>query len=65
MTSTKDRSARWHRHWDKHSRTYDKEMQFMERHLFGDSRTWACSQATGKVLEVAVGTGLNLQMVSL
>jgi len=60
MTSTKDRSARWHRHWDKHSRTYDKEMQFMERHLFGDSRTWACSQATGKVLEVAVGTGLNL-----
>jgi ubiquinone/menaquinone biosynthesis C-methylase UbiE len=28
--------------------------------VFGDSRTWACGQATGNVLEVAVGTGLNL-----
>ncbi|MFN6550645.1 class I SAM-dependent methyltransferase [Mycolicibacterium septicum] len=35
-------------------------MQFMERMLFGDSRTWACSQARGDVLEVAIGTGLNL-----
>jgi ubiquinone/menaquinone biosynthesis C-methylase UbiE len=60
MTSTKDRTARWHRYWDKKSRPYDKEMRFFDRHLFGDSRTWACGQATGKVLEVAVGTGLNL-----
>lgn len=60
MKSTTGRSARWHRYWDKHSRTYDKQMRFMDRHVFGDSRTWACSQATGKVLEVAVGTGLNL-----
>jgi ubiquinone/menaquinone biosynthesis C-methylase UbiE len=60
MTSTKDRTARWHRYWDKKSRNYDKEMKFFDRHLFGDSRTWACGQATGKVLEVAVGTGLNL-----
>jgi ubiquinone/menaquinone biosynthesis C-methylase UbiE len=60
MKSTKDRTARWHRYWDKHSRTYDREMQFFDRHLFGDSRNWACGQATGKVLEVAVGTGLNL-----
>jgi SAM-dependent methyltransferase len=34
-------------------------MRFMERILFGDSRDWACSQASGDVLEVAVGTGLN------
>jgi ubiquinone/menaquinone biosynthesis C-methylase UbiE len=34
-------------------------MRFMERALFGDSRQWACSQASGDVLEVAVGTGLN------
>lgn len=61
MTSTKDRTARWHRYWDKKSRNYDKEMKFFDRHLFGDSRTWACGQATGKVLEVAVGTGLNLE----
>ena len=35
-------------------------MRFFERVLFGDSRDWACSQADGDVLEVAVGTGLNL-----
>jgi hypothetical protein len=28
--------------------------------LFGDSRSWACRQATGKVLEVAVETEFNL-----
>jgi ubiquinone/menaquinone biosynthesis C-methylase UbiE len=60
MTSTKDRTERWHRYWDKHSRGYDREMRFWDRHLFGDSRNWACGQATGEVLEVAVGTGLNL-----
>lgn len=36
-------------------------MRFFDRHLFGDSRQWACNQASGKVLEVAVGTGLNLE----
>jgi len=60
MTSTKDRTARWHRNWDKKSRTYDKQMGLFDRHLFGNSRTWACTKATGNVLEVAVGTGLNL-----
>ncbi|MDT5274808.1 MAG: hypothetical protein QOG95_1740 [Mycobacterium sp.] len=60
MAYTKDRAARWHRYWDKKSRSYDKEMRFLDRHLFDDSRTWACGQATGTVLEVAVGTGLNL-----
>lgn len=59
MFGTRNRSARWQRHWDKHSRTYDRQMQFMDRAVFGDSRQWACSQATGDVLEVAVGTGLN------
>jgi ubiquinone/menaquinone biosynthesis C-methylase UbiE len=62
MTPTKDRSERWHRYWDKHSRTYDREMRFWERRLFGDSRDWACGQATGEVLEVAIGTGLNLSV---
>jgi ubiquinone/menaquinone biosynthesis C-methylase UbiE len=61
MASTKDRTARWQRYWDKHSRTYDKQMRFFDRHVFGDSRTWACGQARGNVLEVAVGTGLNLE----
>ena len=59
MIDTQDRTQRWHRYWDKKSRSYDREMRFMERALFGDSRSWACSQANGDVLEVAVGTGLN------
>ncbi|MFD5244222.1 class I SAM-dependent methyltransferase [Amycolatopsis sp. NPDC058340] len=56
------RPARWNRYWDGKSRNYDREMQFMDRKLFGDSRAWACGQATGDVLEVAVGTGLNLPL---
>ena len=35
-------------------------MNFWDRHLFGDSRPWACGRAVGDVLEVAVGTGRNL-----
>jgi ubiquinone/menaquinone biosynthesis C-methylase UbiE len=53
---------RWQRYWDRKSRDYDKEMAFWDRTLFGDSRQWACGRATGEVLEVAVGTGLNLPL---
>ncbi|MGH3432590.1 MAG: methyltransferase domain-containing protein [Thermocrispum sp.] len=60
MTESQQHAARWQRYWDKKSRGYDREMRFWERLLFGDSREWACSGATGEVLEVAVGTGLNL-----
>ena len=51
---------RWRRYWDRHSRTYDRQMGFMDRVLFRDTRGWVCGQATGEVLEVAIGTGLNL-----
>lgn len=60
MAKTEDRTTRWQQYWDRKSATYDKEMGVWDRRLFGDSRQWACSQATGKVLEVAIGTGLNL-----
>jgi len=56
----RDRSRRWQRAWDKQAGRYDKEMGFWDRHLFKDSRSWVCSQASGDVLEVAIGTGLNL-----
>lgn len=39
---------------------YDDAMAAFERSLFGDGRRWACTQASGRVLEVAVGTGRNL-----
>jgi ubiquinone/menaquinone biosynthesis C-methylase UbiE len=55
------RRVRWRRYWDKHSKTYDREMRFLDRTLFGDTRSWICRQATGEVLEVAIGTGLNLE----
>lgn len=56
----RDRTDRWHRYWDRQSPTYDKAMAKLDRAFFGDSRRWACGQAEGNVLEVAVGTGLNL-----
>ncbi|WP_394619428.1 methyltransferase domain-containing protein [Lentzea sp. JNUCC 0626] len=51
---------RWQNYWDRKSATYDQEIGVLDRKVFGDSRAWACSQAHGEVLEVAVGTGLNL-----
>ncbi|NOR01559.1 methyltransferase domain-containing protein [Mycolicibacterium fortuitum] len=60
MAKSDERTARWNRYWDKKSRNYDREIGFFDRHLFGDSRHWVCSQAAGDVLEVAIGTGLNL-----
>jgi ubiquinone/menaquinone biosynthesis C-methylase UbiE len=40
---------------------YDQRADFSERWLFGtEHRGWACSQALGDTLEVAIGTGLNL-----
>lgn len=48
------------RHWDRHARTYDRQMSFVERRFLRDTREWVCRQATGDTLEVAIGTGLNL-----
>lgn len=53
-------NERLRRYWDKHARSYDRQMRFFDRTLFGESRSWVCSQATGDVLEVAIGTGLNV-----
>ncbi len=60
MADTSSRVARWHRYWDEKSADYDRGMAAWDRRVFGDSRQWACSRASGAVLEVAVGTGLNL-----
>lgn len=60
MAKAEDRTVKWQGFWDKQAASYDKAMGFWDRRLFGDSRQWACSQASGEVLEVAVGTGLNL-----
>jgi hypothetical protein len=57
MPAEKPGRDRWRRYWDRHSKSYDKQMGFFDRHLFGDSRQWVCSRATGRTLEVAIGTG--------
>ncbi|MEO6857311.1 MAG: class I SAM-dependent methyltransferase [Solirubrobacteraceae bacterium] len=46
--------------FDKEAPRYDRQISFFERLLFKGGREWACSQATGDVLELAVGTGRNL-----
>jgi ubiquinone/menaquinone biosynthesis C-methylase UbiE len=51
---------RLRRYWDRHSGSYDKQMAFLDRKVFGDSRQWVCGGAVGEVLEVGIGTGLNL-----
>ena len=51
---------RWRRYWNKEAASYDKTMKFADRLFFGDSRAWVCTQAAGRTLEVAIGTGLNL-----
>ncbi len=47
--------------WARQAQSYDKAIGWFERRVFGaDNREWACSRARGDVLEVAIGTGLNL-----
>jgi ubiquinone/menaquinone biosynthesis C-methylase UbiE len=50
------------RAWAKQASSYDQQIGWFERKMFGgqEHRAWACGQAHGDVLEVAVGTGLNL-----
>src|SRR5215831_14781117 len=62
MSADADKRDRWRRYWDKHSASYDKQMGFFDRVLFGDSRNWVCSQAAGRTLEVSIGTALNLPL---
>lgn len=61
-TTEQDRqNAHRRRAWDKQAGGYDKQIGWWERRLLGtDHRPWAGGRANGDVLEVAVGTGLNI-----
>jgi ubiquinone/menaquinone biosynthesis C-methylase UbiE len=62
MPATTGDTERLRRYWDKHALRYDQQMQLFDRVLFGDTRAWVCARASGDVLEVAIGTGLNLDL---
>jgi ubiquinone/menaquinone biosynthesis C-methylase UbiE len=61
MADTDSPTSRSLRFWNKHAGSYDTAMGFFERVLFKDTRAWICRQAHGATLEVAIGTGLNLE----
>ncbi len=48
--------------FDRLADRYDRQMASWERLLFPGSRQWAASQASGRVVEIAIGTGLNLPL---
>ena len=56
-----DETARVRAMFDKDAATYDRSMARFERVLFSGNREWACSQATGNVLEIAAGTARNIE----
>jgi ubiquinone/menaquinone biosynthesis C-methylase UbiE len=55
-----DETAKVRRAWEKSAPNYDKQIAFFERVQFPGGRQWLGARAHGRVLEVAVGTGLNL-----
>jgi ubiquinone/menaquinone biosynthesis C-methylase UbiE len=46
--------------YEREAANYDRNVKLPERLLFSGGRDWVCAQAEGEVLEIAVGTGLNL-----
>ena len=55
-----DETERVRRIMDKEAPRYDRQMNFFDRRLFTGGREWACGEAKGDVLELAVGSGRNL-----
>ena len=55
-----DATARVRAVYEKQAPYYDRVIAVAERLLFAGGREWACRQASGRVLEVGVGTGRNL-----
>lgn len=53
-------TERQRRVWDKVAPAYDRQMDYVERLLGRGDREWIGERATGRVLEVAVGTGRSL-----
>jgi ubiquinone/menaquinone biosynthesis C-methylase UbiE len=58
--ATTTETERVRRIMDKEAPRYDRQMNFFDRVLFSGGREWACRGVEGEVLEIAVGSGRNL-----
>jgi ubiquinone/menaquinone biosynthesis C-methylase UbiE len=56
-----EESERVRRVYEREAQKYDRNVRIPERLLFSGGREWVCARAVGEVLEIAVGTGLNLR----
>ncbi|WP_330232223.1 class I SAM-dependent methyltransferase [Nocardia sp. NBC_00508] len=54
--------GRVERVFDRLAAGYDRQIGWSERVLLGDARRWAVDQARGAVVEIGVGSGLNLPL---
>ncbi|BAL91198.1 putative methyltransferase [Actinoplanes missouriensis 431] len=55
-----DATGKARRVWDQAAPRYDRQIAFLERHWFTGGREWLGERATGRILDVGVGTGRNL-----
>lgn len=53
-------TERIRRFYEKEAPNFDRAMGRLERLLFAGNREWVCAQASGDVLEIAIGTARNL-----
>jgi ubiquinone/menaquinone biosynthesis C-methylase UbiE len=59
MESSSQETQRVRAFYDKVASNYDRFMGLSEKVFFGNGRSWVCRQASGQVLEIAIGTGRN------
>ena len=53
-------TAKQRRVWDRAARDYDRSMDRLDRGILAGAREWIGSRASGRTLEVAIGTGRSL-----
>ncbi|SHL63620.1 MULTISPECIES: class I SAM-dependent methyltransferase [Streptomyces] len=61
MTDVTVENERLRTLWKQYAPRYDRDMVRLERMLLDDGRAWVCGQVKGEVLEVAIGSGRNLE----
>lgn len=60
MVNNDDATAQVRRRWERAAPRYDRGAP-LEGLVIADSRAWLCGRAQGRTLEVAAGTGRNLE----